>query len=251
MILPRASHNVETLAFVDETGDMRGLLPRIITALEKQLDRDSGPYWGRPFELTSFSKVSNVPSHMWVMAILRDPDQANALGYHALTPDGHPYGRVFTAPTLQNGGTWVDGANSVSQTMSHEMLEILGDDGANQWCDTDQGYQRAKELCDMVESDSYEIDGIAVSNFLRPAFFRPGDAGQLDHLNLQTTRIGDPRPGNYEIRRMIGSDGGNVYSVFGKQYPDWKRALKNKAQSRAVSRGFDITVSATVPLGRR
>ena len=49
-----------------------------------------------------------------------DSDQAGALGYHDLTSAGLPMGKVFARTDLQNNLSW-------TVTVSHELLEILGD----------------------------------------------------------------------------------------------------------------------------
>jgi len=49
--------------------------------------------------------------------ILDDSDQAGALGYHDLTSDGLPIGKVFAASDLKAGTSW-------TVTASHELLEM-------------------------------------------------------------------------------------------------------------------------------
>src|SRR5690348_14351978 len=45
----------------------------------------------------------------WRMHFLDDADQAGALGYHDVDPDGRPYARVFVGTILDSGGTLADG----------------------------------------------------------------------------------------------------------------------------------------------
>ena len=72
--------------------------------------------------------------------------------------------------------------DQVSITLSHELLEMLVDpagDRVIQAADLDpySGGQQVKylvEVCDPVAAYSYEIDGVAVSDFvLRPSTTRP------------------------------------------------------------------------------
>src|SRR5438445_751400 len=104
-----------------------------------------------------------------------DAEQAGALGYHAETPDGRPYGRVFVGPVLDHGGGWLEGQLSVSTVVSHECCELFCDPNVNLWADDAQGRAYAVEACDPVEADSYEVsvEGrvVAVSNFVHPAWF--------------------------------------------------------------------------------
>jgi hypothetical protein len=117
------------------------------------------------------------------MAILDNADQAGALGYHDITPDGLPLGKVFAKTTVDEGG-------AVSVTASHELLEILGDPDINLIAEVDDGTGRpakfyAYEVCDACEDDQfgYKINGILVSDFVYPAYFesfRAANSTQFD-----------------------------------------------------------------------
>jgi hypothetical protein len=125
--------------------------------------------------------VGSVP-----LLIVDNPDVANALGYHDVDPRGVPYGRVFVDPVLDNGGSALGDAGdpslSVSAVLSHEVLEWWYDPACNDWSDRGRS-SVAKELCDPVENDYYLIDGVAVSNFVLPAWFNPLDKrGPWDRL---------------------------------------------------------------------
>jgi hypothetical protein len=92
-----------------------------------------------------------------------DPDQAGALGYHEMTRNGTPLGKVFAGLDIRSGSSW-------TVTLSHELLEMLADPWIN-WCaEGSDGRIYALEVCDAVESDSlgYEIDGVLVSDFIGP-----------------------------------------------------------------------------------
>lgn len=45
------------------------------------------------------------------------------LGYHIEDDNGVRWGRVYTKPILEDGGTMLGGDNSVSVTLSHEVIE--------------------------------------------------------------------------------------------------------------------------------
>ena len=55
---------------------------------------------------------------------LDDSDQASALGYHDMTSEGLPLGKVFGTTNLKFGTNW-------TVTASHELLEMLGDPSIN------------------------------------------------------------------------------------------------------------------------
>ena len=65
-----------------------------------------------------------------------NPDQAGALGYHEITSQGTPLGKVFAKLDLQSGASW-------TVTLSHELLEMLADPWIN-WC---AHGQRQQDLC--------------------------------------------------------------------------------------------------------
>src|SRR5262249_22633336 len=122
-----------------------------------------------PAKLLFPAKASDVPSGAALCAILDDSDQAGALGYHDLTASGQPLGKVF-ARTDQKYGL------DVAVTLSHELIEMLGDPWINlvvENADSSRGYIR--ELCDAVEDDrlAYEIDGVKVSSCVYPTWFNP------------------------------------------------------------------------------
>ncbi len=220
--------------------ELDGQLPAIVSALGRQLAEHLQPFWGRV--LPSLALTKTPPTGASQLVMLDDADQADALGYHDETPDGVPYGRVFVRPILGSGGTVATGANSISATLSHELLEMVGDPSANLWADGPGGFDYAVELCDAVEGDAYEIDGIAVSNFVLPAFFDPQAAAdaRFDYV----AKLGKPftmTPGGYQIRR---TETGAVSNVFGEAFPAWKLAAKAHRGSRTSRRARRSAPSA-------
>lgn len=140
-------------------------------AVAKQVQRDFSPVWGIGAHVY-FVPQNDVTSWkgMWNIVVTDTSDEAGALGYHDLTPEGLPLGKVFAKTTLAYGGL-------VSVTLSHELLEMLGDPDINLCAEAPDGTVYAYENCDAVEADElgYEIDGVRVSDFVTPAWFS-GDA---------------------------------------------------------------------------
>lgn len=148
---------------------------RIVKALQVQIDHDFGPLWGIEASLSLAPLSAKVPSPgLWSIAFLDNADQAGALGYHDLTAEGLPLGKVFVKTTLTDGGL-------VSVTASHECLEMLADPDINLTAEFDdpQGAPAkfyAYEVCDACEDDSlgYAIKSASntiVSDFVTPAYF--------------------------------------------------------------------------------
>ena len=210
---------------------------RMVKACAIQLSRDACPVWG-------CSKSSVVAAGSlkgadgYIISIMDDADQADALGYHSETPDGRPYGKVFVKPTMDNGGTLTDGPSSVSCTLSHEVLEMWWDPQVNVWYEAADGTLWSGELCDPVEASSYEIvvgkSKVTVSNFVLPPYFdaRPEKGSKFDFLGRLKKEF-TLEAGGYAVLR--GPRGGTK-QVFGKKYPEWKLAGKKFPASRTAKR---------------
>jgi len=157
----------------------------VVAALQKQVTNDFRPVWGTDAELTIVASGTQPPAGTWWLVLLDDTDQANALGYHDLTTDGLPIGKVFAASDLKAGTSW-------TVTASHELLEMLGDPNINltvfvQNSNT-AGILYAYEVCDACEDDSfgYQIDNVLVSDFVYPSWFesfRGEGSTQFDRMN--------------------------------------------------------------------
>jgi hypothetical protein len=173
----------------------------IAEGLNVQVQRDFSSVWGIGAVLSFVPKTAQPPPGKWWLMILDNSDQAGALGYHDLTPEGLPLGKVFAATDRQYGSI-------ISVTASHELLEMLADpfiDLCVQAADGQTFY--AYENCDACEADQlgYQVqipDGrnVTVSDFVYPRYFDATAAGQgnvqLDHGN----HISEPfqiLPGGY------------------------------------------------------
>ena len=154
-----------------------------LPALQTQVHRDFAPIWGTDADLTFVPTNSNPAPGTWWLTVFDNSDVADALGYHDLTPDGLPIGKVFAGSDIQFGQSW-------TVTASHELLEMLGDPDINltvfvQDSNT-AGKLYAYEVCDTCEADdlSYAINGVQVSDFVYPAWFesfRAAGSTQFDY----------------------------------------------------------------------
>lgn len=232
-------------AIVNESKDASitpAILEQISAAIERQLFEHYAPFWeaqGAPVRV--YTSLSQVPTSSAIVAILDSPDVANALGYHDVTPDGRPYARIFWEPIRGSGGDLFASNNSLSVTISHEVLETIGDPYASFWgVDPSTGIFYALELCDSVEAESYVVDGIQVSNFVGPRFFRTGP-GPYDWLSQQgigtLTKPFETAKGGYQI---VAKSYANVHQIFGKDYPEWKKATKEHPAARTAKRVWGV-----------
>ena len=77
-----------------------------ISALQRQVSIDFRAYWNLECQLTFLPKSEKLAEGWWQMVVLDDPDQAGVLGYHELTSDGTPLGKVFAGLDLRSGSSW-------------------------------------------------------------------------------------------------------------------------------------------------
>ena len=136
---------------------------KLTAALQKCYDKYFEPVWGYPLKLYNTTKPK---SSDWLFYYFDDADAADALGYHDLTEKGQPISKVFVQTTLESG-------ELVSVTACHELFEMAIDPVANLWAEAADGTEYAYEMCDPVEEDTFLVDGIAMSNFVHPAWFEP------------------------------------------------------------------------------
>jgi hypothetical protein len=198
----------------------------VVDALQKQVSNDFRPAWGIDAKLNFVPGVATPPSGAWWLAILDDSDQAGALGYHDLTSEGLPLGKVFAGTDLKYGYTW-------SVTASHELLEMLADPNINltvllQNSET-AGTLYAYEVCDACEADGdgYDIGAVRVSDFVFPSWFedfRAEGSTQFD----QTNRIQSP------LQLLSGGYIGAFEVTAGS---GWHQVTAEKLPANLLSRG--------------
>ena len=219
-----------------------------IRAVNRQLTYDFAPYWGFTAQLRLEGKTGRRqgfdPSDMRGDAVLyvRKRKGASDDGFHATHFKGIPYGFVYLdiAETLDK--SW-------SVTLSHEALELVGDPELNLLV---RGPHPTKEhsvfhwfeMCDAVQSESYEIDGKSVSNFVLPLYFTEGHelGSRNDFLGTvdrdgKTLRSFGVNEGGYInfFDPTLGESGEDTeYSVPDDETAKKRLALKN---SIGVGRG--------------
>lgn len=230
---------------------------RMVLAVAIQVAEHVTPLWGKLAVAVLFYRDAGlIPKQtdldVWKIVIFDHADQAGALGYHALGPDGKPYGRVFVDPTLACGGGILaptsPGGGTVSAVLSHEVLETLVDQTANLWADGPEGAawsMCALEICDPVESDLYEIaleDGfVTVSSFVTPEWFDMFAKAKFDYLGKLTAPFG-MSPGGYMIvrdgdqsaRQIFASYQGNELLAATKEHPAARTARRLAHKPRRV-----------------
>jgi hypothetical protein len=215
----------------------RPLLDRIAEALEFQLYQHVAPFsQSAGVRVFALSSMEALPDNDGAspLVIYDDPDQAGALGWHTYnSKSGKIHGTAFVKPILDNGGTLVQGSNSLSAVLSHEAIEASMDPYVNLLAMMDDGETlEPVEGCDRVQGDSYDIGGVSVSNFLGPRAFRSGP-GPYDWLG-KLQNPWDIAPGGYCQRFNIKT--GKTSTLWGEKMPAWKRDLVLKKRELSLSR---------------
>jgi hypothetical protein len=152
-------------------------LQKVIRAINQQIALDLYPYWGMSATLRLEGRSAAQPDQAQpadlrgdaVIYLWNQADVDGAIGYHFQNASGIPFGFVFTEISREIGEPW-------SVTLSHEALELIGDPETNLLVMgphpvDDRDVFRWFEMCDAVQAEKYEIDGVVVSNFLLPLYF--------------------------------------------------------------------------------
>ncbi len=184
--------------------------PALQAMIDALLEQVNGPYAASHGAVTANFRIGSgadrVPGEIAVNFRDTIPEAPDALAYHTVT---------FGVPDIEIGvdlfATLTDGPESVSGGVSHEILELLGDAGANEWADLQDAsaQTRARELSDAVQNTGYPAtNGVWMSNFVLPSYFIPGAPGPYDALGVMTSQT-DVSHG-YEIRATAPTDATSV-----------------------------------------
>src|SRR6267143_1983090 len=154
---------IPTIACFNKANTALGVdFDALIAAMQAYIDNNIAPVWGTPATLV---KTTDFQPGAWAMVFLDNADQAGALAYHDLTPDGFPQSKVFVKTTLDNH-------DLVSVSASHELDEMLVDPAINMMSTgPDRTTVYAYESADPVEALSFDVGGIQMSDFVYPSYF--------------------------------------------------------------------------------
>ena len=189
-------------------------LDKLIAALQKFVTDYVAPVWGTPARLV---RASGFRKDAWAFVFLDTADQANALAYHELTPDGFPLSKVFVK-------TIADARASLTVAASHELVEMLVDPAINLLSlGPDPKAAYAYESADPVEDDSlgFKVNGMLMTDFVYPSYFesfRKPNSTRFDYRG-KVTRPFQILPGGYQLVFKNG---------------EWSQLTATKAKARAL-----------------
>lgn len=166
---------------------------RALAVMSDMLDVHLGPAWGVDAELVAYAGPNPVGERIY---LLDNSDQADALGYHELLASTEtPVGFAFAKTALQAGVPW-------ESVFSHETWEQVVDPWTIAcvlaiW--EGKPAVLALEVADPVEGDYVTVKGLAMSDYVTPAWFGAAHAAgaRLDAGRLVTTPL-TLRPGGYQ-----------------------------------------------------
>ena len=166
-------------------------IQKIIRAVNRQIADDFAPHYflngrmtyhgalGRPVlrDKDGGEKMRFTELRGDAILYLIDADKEDlidgAVGWHFLNERSVPYSFIYR-------NIIEDTKDTLSGTISHEALEMLANPHCNNYSDgpappeakgTDGLVFYNREVCDAVSFESYEIDGVTVSDFVLPAWW--------------------------------------------------------------------------------
>jgi len=183
----------------------------LIAAMQEYIDRFIVPVWATPAKLV---KSKDFLPGCWAIVFLDDADVPGALAYHDLTPDGYPLSKVFVRTTIRNG-------DLVSVSASHELVEMLVDPAINlMTTGPDPKTVYAYESADPVESLTFNVKGIPMSDFVYPSYFedfRKAGSVKFDQMG--------------KVKRPFQILSGGYQIVF--KNGKWSQVFASRAKQRA------------------
>jgi hypothetical protein len=221
---------VPTIACVNLASDPLGVdWAKLVQVLDEYANVFA-KVWGTPAHVIAAPDGKSIPAGDWGLVFLDNADQPNALGYHDLTQDGLPLSKIFVRTTTQDG-------QKVSVTATHELAEMLVDPGIQMGAIGPDGHTwYAYETADAVEQEEFQIQGVAVSNFVYPAWFegfRKPNSTKFDHLDGCTEAF-ELRPGGY----MPVYRNGQWTQIFGSKQAETRFKLQRHPRVEQRGRVF-------------
>lgn len=194
-------------AIVDLSGSIsRADLEAYAAAQQRQLREHYAPYFDGNGEHDKVRVVSTPASYDEMLAaslgevavrlhgkVPQANENDDAIGEHDRDADtGMPTCDVYLDIAKEQGVSWTSCA-------SHEVLEARTDPRGHMCIELDDGTIIDYEVCDRVEGDTYELDGVELSNFNTPQCFEPAEHALFKEFDFlgKSTKPNEVRPDGY------------------------------------------------------
>lgn len=237
------------ISVVNHTNIPDRRVQEVIRAINRQISDDFSPYWhmhatlrleGRSTAKPNTTRLPDMRGDA-VLYLWDEDDGAQALGYHETTHLGIPYGFVFTQLSKEMDEDW-------TVTFSHEALELLGDPEVNLLVQGVHPSNPAQvvfhwfEMCDAVQDETYEIDGVKVSNFVLPLYF----TGE-NETGSRNDFLGDANRNGGQTLRSFGINKGGYIGFYNPATGEHEQVARDDDE-RAAQR---LKVKAKFKTARR
>ncbi len=203
-----------------------------VRAINRQIEEDFTPYWSLGAQLRLEGKTGKKPNKDSLADMRGDAvlylwdgvDVDGALGYHDQNHAGVPYGFVFTDLAKKLGESW-------TVTLSHEALELIGDPEVNLLVAGPHPKEPSRtvfhwyEMCDAVQAETYQIDGVEVSNFVLPLYFTTAN-----ELGSRNDFLGRAYGG--KTLPSFGINPGGYVGFFDPELGDWDTVAADAKAAR-------------------
>jgi hypothetical protein len=216
----------------------------VIRAINHQIAQDFQPYWsfGATLRLEgaigahlNTQSLSDMRGDA-VIYLVDGTNSVGASGWHTANYKDIPYGLVFLGLCEQMKEQW-------SITLSHEALELMGDPMGNLLVDGPHPMDHRQkvfhlfEMCDAVQCESYLIDAVAVSNFVLPSYFSPGE--QLGRRNDFLGRV-------HEGKTLLsfGMNPGAYLNIFDPKTGHWEQPVYESDKAALLRKKIKSQVTA-------
>lgn len=216
-------------------------LQRAVRAINRQLEEDFEPHWQFSARLrvdsagrAAHSPDGKVPTPRLpgrrgdaVIYLQDEPTLDAAEGYHDRNNEDVAFGFVFLSVCKDAGDPW-------TVALSHEAIELVGDPMSNLMVQGPHPRHRQHlvfhsfELCDAVQGETYEIEGVKVSNFLLPGWF-----ARTHVPGARNDFLGRPQPG-HTLEPFTIAPGGYL-SFYDGNLPEGRRWTSYMPEGDAAS----------------
>ena len=195
--------------------------PADLYRLSKPLEQNAqhcAADWGReaPAVVVCDARAT-LPTFCQPIVFLDDQSDDGFLAVHYWDPVRlAPAARVY----VNRASGFVSGRHSVSEGASHEIVEALVDPRCDLWTDCpgrDPDVEIALEIGDPVQ-DAYLIDGVAVTNYVTPAYF---DTRLVDPVVSRRFLEQGGKFDRLGTLRLPGTIGPEGYAVFRDRTHVW------------------------------